>query len=180
MAVYKVFDASTPPLIAPPGAQAVLGYIGRAGQTPHIWTLPEWDRFARLRQFPAWVPSIGANPTGDAILATGLAMNLGWAPHQPNPRAIICDLETNIARDWYSLWAAQVIRDGFTPVAYGSLSTVLQNAALDVWAADWNDIPQLQPGQTIHGTQYVAGGAVDWSVVDSWLWDRGGEGPRHT
>jgi hypothetical protein len=178
--LYKVFDAAVPPATAPPGAQAVLGYIGRPGQTPHVWTLPEWQRFGRLRQFPCWVPDLTAPGNIEADAAIEAAMMLGWAPGQPNPRAIVCDLETHEVPAWYNSWAAGIIDRGFTPVAYGSLSAVLANAADDVWAADWNDVPRLQPGQTIHGTQYVAGGAVDWSVIDSWLWDRGGEGPRHT
>jgi hypothetical protein len=178
--LYKCFDAAFPPETAPPGAQAVLGYLGREGQTPHVWTLAEWQRFGHLRQFPAWVPDLGRAPGIEADLAVAAAAALGWAPHQPDPRVIVIDMETSIEPAWYNTAAGRIIWHGYTPVAYGSLSTVLQNAALDVWAADWNDLPRLQPGQTIHGTQYAAGGAVDWSVIDSWLWDRGGEGPRHT
>jgi hypothetical protein len=178
--LYKCFDAAFPPETAPPGAQAVLGYLGREGQTPHVWTLAEWQRFGQLRQFPAWLPDFAVPPATDAGAAVIAAMDLGWAPNQRRSRVIVCDLETSEEPAWYSIWAAGIIDRGFTPVAYGSLSAVLANAADDVWAADWNDVPQLQPGQTIHGTQYAAGGAVDWSVIDSWLWDRAGEGPRHT
>jgi hypothetical protein len=177
--LYKVFDASIPPATAPPGAQAVLGYIGREGRTPHVWTLPEWQRFGHLRQFPAWVPDLASDGAEEGQAAAFSAARLGWAPHQPDPRAIICDLETHEVPAWYADWADAVAAAGYTPVAYGSLSTVLFDAAQDVWAADWNDVPQMQPGQTIHGTQYAAGGAVDWSVIDGWLWDRGGEGSRH-
>ena len=77
-----------------------------------------------------------------------------------------------------------MITGKFTPVAYGSLSTVLMNAAVDVWAASWNGEAVVPPGQTIHGHQDqadvpFAGTRVDYSVVDAWLFERGGVGPRH-
>jgi hypothetical protein len=178
--LYKVFDAAFPPAAAPPGAQAVLGYLGREGQTPHVWTLPEWQRFGHLRQFPAWVPDFTRDPGAEADSAANAAMALGWAPHQSLPRAIVIDMETSVRRAWYAAIAARIGFRGFTPVAYGSLSTIFGNAASNNWVAAWDGIPVEQPGQDINGTQYAAGGAVDWSVIDSWLWDRAGEGPRHT
>ena len=70
------------------------------------------------------------------------------------------------------------------PVAYGSLSTVLGNAASEVLAADWDGIPAIPPGQILHGLQYAANqkigaATVDYDVVDGWFLGRGGVGPRH-
>ena len=86
---------------------------------------------------------------------------------------------------WYDAWAATVITGRFTPVAYGSLSTVLVNAAIDVWAASWDGEAVVPPGQTIHGHQDqadvpFAGTRVDYSVVDAWLYraGRGRAAPR--
>lgn len=183
--LYRVFDAATPPGQAPSGCQGVLGYIGGA-RAENVWTLAEWQRFARLAQFPAYVPDVTAEKPADAALkACTLAAALGWAPWQQAKRAIICDLETDIVRGWYAQFAAEVEQQGFTSVAYGSLSTVLENAASEVWVAAWDGSATLLPGQTVHAHQYAAGAPdgkvlVDFSVMDAWLFDRGGQGPRHT
>jgi hypothetical protein len=180
-----MFDAASPPAEAPPGMAAVLGYIG-GGRATNIWTLAQWQPFARLRQFPAWVPDFAAEqPIQSAIDASTAACKLGWASFQPDRRAIVCDLETLTERAWYASFAAETEQQGFTAVAYGSLSTVLDNAAAQVIVAAWPGPEQWIPGQTIHGHQYAAGISfggtqVDYSVIDSWLLDRGGQGPRHT
>jgi hypothetical protein len=179
MTLYKCFDAAFPPQSAPPGAQAVLGYLGRAGQTPHVWTMPEWDRFAHLRQYPAWVPDFGADPGAEAVQAVLAMLDHGWAPRQAETRAIVCDLETSVHPGWYQAWADRIGTEGFVSVAYGSLSTVLENAAAHLWVAAWDSDPHLEPGQTIHAHQYQSGPDWDLSVIDEWLWDRGGEGARH-
>ena len=183
----KVFDAAVPPPRALPGIDAVAGYIGRPGFTPHVWTLDEWLRFQHLPQFPFWVPNLRNNPAAEATEAVSAAMALGWAPHQKSVRVIVFDLETAtgpVLRSWWAMLAGETSAQGFCAVAYGSLSTVLDVAAADVWAAAWDGIPAMQPGQTIHGTQYKAGAlfagvSVDLSLVDRWLLERAGVGPRH-
>jgi hypothetical protein len=96
----------------------------------------------------------------------------------------VIDMETDVAPEFYGAIASAVEAGGFVPVAYGSLSTVLGNAAADVIAADWDGIKTIPPGQTIHGVQYAAnvkagGGTVDYDLFDAWLMARGGVGPRH-
>ncbi|MGA9367276.1 MAG: hypothetical protein WBV35_07450, partial [Steroidobacteraceae bacterium] len=93
-------------------------------------------------------------------------------------------LETLSNATWWQTCAAAVSDGGFIAVAYGSLSTVLLNAASDVWVGNWKDGVVPQAGQTVHGTQYQAnapfnGTFVDYSVIDEWLMARGGVGPRH-
>ena len=178
--LYRVFDAATPPVQAPPGCQGVLGYIG-GKRAAHVWTLAEWQRFAVLVQFPAWVPDLTAEqPVPSAVAACHTMQSIGWAPFQAAKRVIVCDLETDVARGWYAQFAAEVEQQGFTSVAYGSLSTVLENAAADVWVAAWDGSATLLAGQTIHAHQYAAGQSLDFSVADEWLFARGGQGPRHT
>ena len=182
--LYRVFDAAYPPPAAPPGCQGVLGYIGGSRAT-HVWPATAWLPFRGLRQFPCWVPSLNDNPARAAQLAVAAALKLGWAPGpKVGPRVIVYDLEADANRAWYAPCAEETIHGGFVPVAYGSLSTVLQNAASDVWAADWNGEQVIPAGQTIHGHQDQAdvafgGTRVDYSVVDAWLYERGGVGPRH-
>ena len=175
----RVFDAEFPPAEAPPGCAGVLGYLG-GGRAANVWTLEEWDRFAHLIQFPAWVPDPIENPAATAARAGVALRSLGWAPWQDNRRVIVCDLETEIEPGWYQSFASGISAQGYTAVAYGSLSTILANAAADVWVAAWDGDPVLEPGQTIHAHQYQASASVDFSVVDDWLMARGGQGPRHT
>lgn len=184
MTYPKVFDASIPPGSAPGNMTGVLGYIG--GNTPHIWTPAEWQPFAHLRQFPIWVPFLDGDPVAQGADAATEAKRRGWAAHLPKDetRVIVIDLETAQVPEFYAAMAAAIITAGFVPVCYGSLSTVLGNAATAVWAADWDGITSLPPGQVIHGVQYDAGvpfggTVVDFSVFDPWLMARGGLGARH-
>ena len=183
--LYKVFDASRPPSVAPPGAEGVLGYVGRAGETPHIWTPAEWNRFEALRMFPCWVPDTTSTPAMDAKEAVSAVERLGWARYEGSAtRAIILDGEMKQFPSWYDAWANEVAADGYYPVDYGSASYIGANLAYSVWAADWNNIPALVPGQTVGGTQYKAnipfdGTEIDLSVIDLGLFMRGGIGKRH-
>lgn len=185
MGSNKCFDAAYPPATAPPGAVAVLGYVGRAGYTPHVWTPGEWRRFAHLRQFPAFLPAFANEPEIEADEAVLLVRALGWAEvAEPDKRVIVLDGETRQFPGWYERWAARVESRGYAAMDYGSLADVLGNAAYDVWAADWNGIPALEPGQTIHADQYAASVKwestfIDLSVLDDATLRRGGVGPRH-
>lgn len=184
--LYRVIDAAWPPSSAPAYPVAgVLGYIG-GDQATHVWSPAEWQPFAGVRQFPAWICDTSRGPAAEAAAAAAAARALGWAAHLPDPgtRAIIGDMETAVAPGWWAAYAAQMTAEGFTAVCYGSLSTVLGNAASDNWIAAWDSVAALQAGQTIHGDQYAAGvsydGAqVDLSIVDDWLFQRGGLGARH-
>lgn len=181
---YTVFDAAIPPHTPPVFAQGVMGYIG-GPRAARVWTAAEWQPFHRLKQFPIYVPDILASPLPQAREAVRLALALGWSGKMTGDeqRAIIIDLETGADRLWYSLCAAEISDGGFTAVAYGSLNTVLDNAAADVLAADWVNNPIIPAGQTLHGNQYRAnisfmGTTIDESLIDGWLYKRGGVGPR--
>jgi hypothetical protein len=129
----RCFDAAFPPSMAPPECRAVLGYIG-GEHAAHPWTAGEWDRFGHLIQFPAFVPDMAKNPVAQAAEAVDLAAELGWREH----RAIICDTETAVDPSWWRLWSAEITRQRFVPVDYGSLSFVVHNDAEIIWAARWN------------------------------------------
>lgn len=183
MSGYLVIDAAVPPPIAPLGTHAVLGYIG--GNATHVWTVEQWLAFEELGQLPAWVADMSASPGGQGAAAAAAAVKLGWAPRMPGgaERAIVIDMETNADAAFYGEIAGAVLEGGFVPVCYGSLSTVLLNAAEDVLAAAWDHIPQIPAGQTFHGLQYAAnvpyqGTQIDQDVIDRWLFDRCGVGPR--
>jgi hypothetical protein len=184
----KIMDAAVPPLTAPSGIEGVMGYIG-GPRAARIWTVPEWLRFQHLRQFPVYVPDITHPAAPQALDAVAEAKKLGWAAHMPEPgnRVIIFDLEAEANRAWYAAAAAIVTGAGFTPGCYGSLSTVLKNAAELVIAAAWSGgsvIPPIPAGQTIDGLQWEANvpleqTMVDYSVFTPELFARGGIGARH-
>jgi hypothetical protein len=181
MTTYKMIDASRPPDAADGEFSVVMGYVG--GNTPHVWTAGEWQVFASYRQVPAYVPDLGSSPTAEAAYAVAAVKRLGWAAHEEDTRIIVIDFETTINRAWYASMASGIVSAGFAPVIYGSLSTVFENAADDVLAADFDDVPSIPAGQTLHGLQYLSdqeyeGTEVDWSIVDQWFHDRGGVGPR--
>jgi hypothetical protein len=175
-----VFDAAYPPAGVPAGAAGVMGYVG--GAAYHVWTPAEWAPFHGIRQYPVWVAESGA-ADAQADAAVKAAAKLGWVAHAADARVIVVDLETAAERAWYQVFAMTVAAAGYWPVAYGSLSTVLGNAASNNIVADWDGIKSIPAGQTINGVQYAAnvaaaGAAVDWSLFDSWLMARGGVGPR--
>ena len=180
MTLHHCFDAAFPPAAARKGCDSVLGYIGGAAAR-NVWTLEEWLRFEHLRQFPAWVPALTENPVVDGKHAAAAARARGWADN--HTRAIICDTEIAVNRAWYAAWAREVRDQGYVAVDYGSLSDVLQNAAELLWVALWDDIPALQPGQSIEGDQYAndvpdGNTTLDLSVITEELYNLGGRGPR--
>lgn len=174
MALTRCFDAAYPPVSVPAGAGAVLGYIGRdhLDDDFHIWTLAEWQPFARLRQFPCWVCNTSKSPEQSAADATAAMFQLRWRQH----RALIFDMEAVIDRPWVARFEAATAKIGPVPVAYESESVIGKNGATRVWAALWDGRPVLQGGWW--AKQYMSGGGLDWSVVSPELLANAGVGRR--
>ena len=101
-----MFDAADPPSSPYPGCQAVAGYIG--GNTPHVWTAAEWQRFGHLRQFPIWTGYAEANPAHHGQQAVAAMRARGWAAGRPDRRAVIVDEETEVNAAWIDAFAAVV------------------------------------------------------------------------
>jgi hypothetical protein len=187
MSYPKIMDAAVPPQFVPPGIDGVMGYIGGPRAT-RTWTLADWLKFSHVAQFPVYVPDITGSPGLQASDAVKLAAARGWAARMPEPatRVIVIDLEAEADRAWYAEMAAVITGAGFAPACYGSLSTVLENAAELVIAAAWSGgsaLPAIPEGQTIGGLQWepnvpVQGTMVDYSVFTPALFARGGVGPR--
>ena len=182
VSLYQMFDAAYPPSSPYPGCQAVAGYIG--GNTPHVWTAAEWQRFGHLRQFPIWTGYAEANPTHHGKQAVAAMQALGWAAGRPNRRAVIVDEETEVNAAWIDAFAAVVWAAGYQTFIYGSLATVLDNPPKEGYlVADWNDVPAVPPYAHVIGHQYkpnVAwdGTQVDLSVISEEMLVHGGQGPR--
>jgi hypothetical protein len=176
-----MFDAAFPPQTAPPGAQAVLGYVGGRGldRDTHVWTLPEWQRFADLRQFPAWACSTEVGPEESALVACQLAGTFGW--HRNGTRALVGDMETRVDADWWRRFAASTVTAGMVPVCYGSASTVKGNKPARIFGAEWNNDPLIPYGWLAHqyeGNVPFGGTLIDWSALTPEMLKLGGEGKR--
>jgi hypothetical protein len=178
------FDAAFPPGKPYPGSKVVCGYIG--GNTPHIWTLDEWHRFADLTQFPIWVGYNDRDPEADARTAVSRMEELGWTKGLVNnTRAVILDFETEINPEWVDDFAVIVRANGYQTMPYGSESTILQDPVrAGRWIALYDeraDIP-ADPGAVAH--QYKANVPWNGTAVDLSVWSaegvlHGGTGPRH-
>jgi hypothetical protein len=176
-----MFDAAFPPQSAPPGAQAVLGYVGGRGldRDTHAWTLAEWQRFADLRQFPAWACNTEVGPEESALVACQLAGTFGW--HRNGTRALVGDMETRVDADWWRRFAASTVTAGMVPVCYGSASTVAGNKPSRVFGADWNGDKAIPAGWDAHqyeGNVPFGGTLIDWSALTPVMLRLGGEGKR--
>jgi len=181
MSLFHAFDASTPPDVAPPGYQAVMGYIG--GETPHVWTPAEWRRFAHLRQLPIWVARFTEPAVSEAVEAAGVARELGW--NDNGTRAILGDFEDVTDPRWIAAWGHEIVNWGYIPWGYESANVRAANPPLlGLVIAQWNGIPNVpRPDPPIIGHQYDHDRpwhdvTIDLDVFDSTVWDHFGFGPR--
>ena len=184
MTLDRMFDASAPPEKPYPGCTAVAGYIG--GNTPHEWTLEEWQRFADLRQLPIWVFGLGGlSARTQGIEAASRARALGWKPHAHDRRAIVLDMETSEDGAFVAAFAAAVHQEGYSCWPYGSRSTIYSDPTEDgVWVALYDgqfsmeDLPHAVAHQVAPNVPWDAT-AVDLSVISAGALHHLGRGPRH-
>lgn len=182
--LIRGFDAAVAPQTAPPGCQAVLGYLGPDPAATHAWSLDDWLRFSHLRQLPVWVADLNADPVTSARTAAAAAKALGFVPFYKHRRAILADMETLVDKAWVNALANEIWELGYTTWLYGSLGFVLDDPARGGYlVADWDDIADIPPGHSIVGHQYLAnvpyeGTSIDFDVIDSSAIRHLGVGPR--
>lgn len=183
MTLYHAFDASVPPSKPFPGSEIACGYIG--GDTPHVWTVEEWNAASdngRLHVLPIFVRSdpTGHDPKTDAEEAVAKAESLGWAKYLR--RAIVLDSETSQDVGYIKAFARE-IGHGFECVDYRSISALISHpSGLMEWAADYS-LPPMPSSANQHGFQYAAGldfdnTKVDVSIFDEIVFAHCGRGPR--
>jgi hypothetical protein len=182
MSLYQAFDASIPPMNPYPGCKAVMGYVG--GNTPHVWTLAEWERFSNLAQFPIWVGYHEDHPEQHANACVSAVKNLGWAAHHVPRRAVLLDFETEINPSWIDSFAGVIWEGGYETMIYGSESTIVQNPPKEGrWIALYNGQMSIPSDPYAVGHQYKAnvpwdGTVVDLSVITDQMMAHAGYGPR--
>jgi hypothetical protein len=189
MTLYRMFDAAYPPVQPYPGCAAVAGYIG--GNTPHVWTAAEWDRFAHLRQLPIWTGYGDPRPAAEqARAAVDAMLALGWKADLPpgtleHRRVVVLDEETSTDATFVGTFGAVMHLNGFGCWPYGSESTLFALPVLDGrWMALYDSTARLENhARRVVAHQYAAGvpwegGQVDLSVISGQGLAHLGRGPR--
>jgi hypothetical protein len=160
--MLKMFDASTPPGSAPAGFDIAAGYIG--GDTPHVWTATEWNRYRHLLKLPIYVRSNpGTSGQADAFQALERLYELSV----PTDMRVALDLETRIAPEYVHDFNSVMAWAGYRLWIYGSASTVFQNPACNgYWVADYaGKGPFMYPHAMVRATQWTDGPVIDQSLV---------------
>lgn len=152
---------------APAGTVAQLGYVGRSGYTPHVWTRAEADaaRAAGLRWWPI-VTGISIGPTsaldGHLNAQTMIAQAPLYGVKKTDP--VFCDLEPDsLHADPAGARAmAATFRNEMHAAGYPRAYIYSTNADFIDWEANWTNVrPAILPAGRI-GLQY--GGMIDFDL----------------
>lgn len=168
MTTYLMYDAAYPPG-HPPAWPVVAGYLG--GDTPHVWSLAEWEHQPARYRLPIWVRSNPdrVNADDDAAAAVRAAKAVGV----PHGATIALDFETAVNGAYVGVFDRVMTAAGYRVMLYGSASTVRNNRRPSggYWVADWTGHAHMDVGA--EATQWTNGSAYDSSLILSSvpLWD---------
>lgn len=169
-------------VIAGPGVQAFAFYLGKPGQTPHVWTDAQLERQVLRYALPVWVPNLAdLSPSAGAFDGQDAAAAL-HALGVPRGVAIRVDMETEVGVTYLRQFRSQVNLAGYWFGAYGSASTVFGNppGGAGYWVADWTGDPHQYDHPGVSATQYASAGqaGTPWDLSElaphalHHLWDR--------
>lgn len=156
---------------APAGCVATLGYVGRSGYTPHVWTRAEVDE-ARSHGLLWWpiVTGISLGPTnaldGHINAETMITNAPLYGVSKTDP--VFCDLEPDALHADMAGAAAMVaaFKSDMRAAGYTRPYVYSTNADFIDWVADWTNVrPAILPAGRI-GFQYGGGTVYDLSVFD--------------
>lgn len=168
MTTHQMYDAAYPPA-HPPAWPVVAGYLG--GNTPHVWTLAEWQHQPARYRLPIWVRSNPqtVNADSDAAAAVAAAKRLGV----PHGATIALDFETAVNASYVHTFDHVLGVAGYHVMLYGSASSVRNNPAPGggYWVAQWTGHPFMENGAS--ATQWANGPSYDSSLISTSvpLWD---------
>lgn len=165
---WKMQDSSTPVKFQP-GMKAVAGYIG--GDTPHVWTPLEWERYKGIPKLPIFVrstPGTVAEGRDDGWIAVQQLFALGV----PKGKAVAYDKETDISPAQVLGFRLVVEWAGYRVWVYGSRDFVFRNPSRNYWPADYTNVPHW-PTRNSRACQYSGNvstpdGAIDISCIRWW------------
>jgi hypothetical protein len=154
--VILMWDASTPPVRWPAGFNACAGYIG--GDTPHVWSKTEWERFGKRKKLPIYVQN---HPNVNMAEQEGFAaLRRLYQIGCPKGSPVVWDAEGAINKDWSNLFASVIYWGGYRFWTYGEASTVYANPLHGgFWAASWHEDakPYALSNPRTNSTQYADG-----------------------
>lgn len=198
MTLYNGVDASTPGAPLPKGTTLLFGYIGAkdlSGQpdTPHIWTLTDWNRYLspegdlyagpNVRPVPIYVHDYPGDPIADADNACDAMADLGWA--MDLGRLLYWDAELLIDAQYTDALTVQCMKRGARLGKYGSLSTIEHDPPVPggTWFAAYQDQkPDAVPANLGVAWQWASptqvGGAWDLTIATSFVYANAGRGIR--
>lgn len=175
MGFLTFYDSAYPPANPPANMDGVGGYIG--GDTPHTWSVTDWNSQHVRYRLPIFVRSnpAGASAAADVGAALMQLRNIG----APGGILIAWDMETAADPAYIKAVYNLITKDGYKLIVYGSQSSVFGNENPDglYWGADWTSVPGLKPGNAI--TQFVSFNSYDEDTASATLpyWDKNPPGP---
>lgn len=178
MTFLTFYDSAYPPANPPAGMDGVGGYIG--GDTPHTWSLADWNSQHVRYRLPIFVRS---NPVGASAAAdVGAALTQLRALGAPGGILVAWDMETAADAAYIKAVYNLMTADGYKLIIYGSQSSVFGNDNPDglYWGADWTSVSGLKPGDSI--TQFVSFNSYDVDTATATLpyWDTSPPNPYPT
>lgn len=167
MLLVKMADASKPHVL-PKDTHIVAGYIG--GDTPHVWTDKEWERFHGIKKLPIFVRSnvvgsVGGKQDGFTALEALYALKV------PQGSAVVYDRETNTDRDATIAFGQILSWAHYYVFPYGSKGNLFDHPSLNgYWVADPTGHPHMYDHPRVVATQFQfdATNGFDFSEVDYW------------
>lgn len=163
------YDAAWAPGSPPPGDQVVMGYGG--GDTPHVWSLTDWNSQPARFRLPIWTRD---NPAGHNGAAEARAF-LAYLDSVGAPRGIltVLDYETAVDAAFVTAFDGVMVAAGDKVALYGSKSTLFQNPKPSggYFPADLTGSAHLYPGTLL--TQWAFEQAWDDDTISAAavLWD---------
>lgn len=147
------------------GAQVAAGYIG--GETPHVWTVADWQAQSARWLLPIWVPIDPNTGQSEGVSAAEALRVLRW----PTGTTLGWDLETHQWSGEVTAAAAVLALAGYHLMPYGSAGFLFANPpAAGYWVADWTHQPHLYAHAGVVATQYDNGPTLANGIpVDSSL-----------
>lgn len=187
--LYNGVDASTPGEFLPGNnVRIIAGYVGASdlpGQpdTPHIWTVAEWNRFLDptgiVRALPIYTHDYMGDAEQDAQNANDAATDLGWDPDNGS-RAMVLDSEFLKDNVYVGALRRALNKLGWLLMTYER--TPLQDPDTDLrWIFDV--LPRhVPPPRSLpagwDGWQWNWAGQWDLNIFSQRVYDLCGIGPR--
>lgn len=199
MYLYNGVDTVNPTKPLPKGTNLLFGYVGSVDlsgkpDTPHIWTLDDWNRYMspdgehyggpNLRAVPVYVHDYPGDPVADAQNAVDACADLGW--RLDAGRLIYWDAELLVDARYCDALSWEISKRGMRMGKYGSVSAIENDPPTPggTWFAQWQDNkPTAIPSSLGVAWQWASPAQVpgpwDHTVASHFVYANAGREIRH-